>query len=202
MILLSAPADYMTPCNKVRSFLLKPENPEEGSNMFIFKKEKEEAMSEEEKKMAQEMGDAIGNLEEAGLFYEEIEDSVELSPAEKLAYNIADQLAAVTAERFSDMIDGLDMDIAKQIVGRLQQSDVEALVGMLKAMFLVKGRVHAAEELDLLGECEEYAESVYWRFHDTLFGQEVFEWFRIDHMIRNCSREDCSAVIRIPLEVS
>ena len=156
MILLSAPADYMTPCNKVRSFLLKPENPEEGSNMFIFKKEKEEAMSEEEKKMAQEMGDAIGNLEEAGLFYEEIEDSVELSPAEKLAYNIADHLAAVTAERFSDMI----------------------------------------------GECEEYAESVYWRFHDTLFGQEVFEWFRIDHMIRNCSREDRSAVIRIPLEVS
>ena len=182
MILLSAPADYMTPCNKVRSFLLKPENPEEGSNMFIFKKEKEEAMSEEEKKMAQEMGDAIGNLEEAGLFYEEIEDSVELSPAEKLAYNIADHLAAVTAERFSDMIDGMDMDIAKQIVGRLQQSDAEALVGMLKAMFLVKG--------------------VYWRFHDTLFGQEVFEWFRIDHMIQNCSREDCSAVIRIPLEVS
>ena len=202
MILLSAPADYMTPCNKVRSFLLKPENPEEGSNMFTFKKEKEEAMSEEEKKMAQELGDAIGNLEEAGLFYEEIEDSVELSPAEKLAYNIADHLATVTAERFSDMIDGMDMDIAKQIVGRLQQSDAEALVGMLKAMFLVKGRVHAAEELDLLGECEEYAESVYWRFHDTLFGQEVFEWFRIDHMIRNCSREDCSAVIRIPLEVS
>ena len=52
---------------------MKPENPEEGSNMFTFKKEKEEAMSEEEKKMAQEMGDAIGNLEEAGLFYEEIE---------------------------------------------------------------------------------------------------------------------------------
>ena len=202
MILLSAPADYMTPCNKVRSFLLKPENPEEGSNMFTFKKEKEEAMSEEEKKMAQELGDAIGNLEEGGLFYEEIEDSVELSPAEKLAYNIADHLAEVTAERFSEMIDGLDMDIAKQIVGRLQQSDAEALVGMLKAMFLVKGRVHAAEELDLLGECEEYAESVYWRFHDTLFGQEVFEWFRIDHMIQNCSREDCSAVIRIPLEVS
>ena len=150
---------------------MKPENPEEGSNMFIFKKEKEEAMSEEEKKMAQELSDVIGNLEEADLYYEEIKDSA-------------------------------DMDIAKQIVGRLQQSDAEALVGMLKAMFLVKGRVHAAEELDLLGECEEYAESVYWRFHDTLFGQEVFEWFRIDHMIRNCSREDCSAVIRIPLEVS
>ena len=88
MILLSAPADYMTPCNKVRSFLLKPENPEEGSNMFTFKKEKEEAMSEEEKKMAQELGDAIGNLEEAGLFYEEIEDSVELSPAEKLLFSM------------------------------------------------------------------------------------------------------------------
>ena len=59
MILLSAPADYMTPCNKVRSFLLKPENPEKGSNIFTFKKEKEEAMSEEEKKMAQELNEAI-----------------------------------------------------------------------------------------------------------------------------------------------
>ena len=199
MILLSAPADYMTPCNKVRSFLLKPEDPEEGTNMFTFKKEKEEAMSEEEKKMAQELGDAIGNLEEAGLFYEEIEDSVEFSPAEKLAYNIADHLAEVTAERFSEMIDGLDMDIAKQIVRRLQASDAEALVGMLQEMFLIKGMAHAAEELDLLKECEEYEESIYWRFQDTLSDQDVFEWFRINSMIENCGDEECSAVIRIPV---
>ena len=184
MILLSAPADYMTPCNKVRSFLLKPENPEEGSNMFTFKKEKEEAMSEEEKKMAQELGDAI---------------SVEFSPAEKLAYNIADHLAEVTAERFSEMIDGLDMDIAKQIVRRLQASDAEALVGMLQEMFLIKGMAHAAEELDLLKECEEYEESIYWRFQDTLSDQDVFEWFRINSMIENCGDEECSAVIRIPV---
>ena len=111
---------------------MKPENPEEGSNMFTFKKEKEEAMSEEKKKMAQELSDVIGNLEEADLYYEEIEDSVELSPAEKLAYNIADHLAAVTAERFSDMIDGMDMDIAKQIVGRLQQSDAESVAMLLR----------------------------------------------------------------------
>lgn len=54
------------------------------------------------------------------------------------------------------MIDGVDMDIAKQVVRRLQASDAEAMVGMLQEMFLIKGMAHAAEELDLLKECEEY----------------------------------------------
>ncbi len=70
---------------------------------------------------------------------DDVETPDELSPAGELAYNIADHLAEVTAERFSEMIDGLDMDIAKQIVRRLQASDAEALIGMLQEMFLIKG---------------------------------------------------------------
>ena len=161
-------------------------------------------MSEEEKKMAQELNEVIEKRqqEETHDCDDGIVTSRELSPAGRLAYNIADHLAEVTAERFSDMIDGMDMEIAKQIVRRLQAADAEALVGMLQEMFLVKGMVHAAEELDLLSECEEYEESIYWRFQDMISDQEVFEWFRIECMIENCSNEDCSAVIRIPLEVS
>ena len=194
----------MAPCNKVRSFLLKPENPEEGSNMFTFKKEKEDAIGEEEKKMAQELNEAIEKhqQEAADGCDDGIITSRELSPAGMLAYNIADHLAEVTAERFSEMIDGMDMDIAMQIVRRLQASDAESMVGMLQEMFLVKGMVHAAEELDLLRECEEYEESVYWRFLDVLSDREVFAFFRVKNMIENCSEEDSSTVIRIPLEVS
>lgn len=174
---------------------MQPEIPEEGIKMFIVKKDKGVALSEEEK-MKQELSMA---LEEHEQNEDEVETPDELSPAGKLAYNIADHLAEVTAERFSEMIDGLDMDIAKQIVRRLQASDAEALVGMLQEMFLIKGMAHAAEELDLLKECEEYEESIYWRFQDTLSDQDVFEWFRINSMIENCGDEECSAVIRIPV---
>ena len=186
---------------------MQPENPEEGNKMFTFKKPNETGLTDEEKKMAQELNEAIEKHqqdEEDGLFdeFDEPEKKHELSPAGRLAYNIADHLAEVTAERFSEMIDGMEMDIAKQIVRRLQASDAEALVGMLQEMFLVKGMVHAAEDLDILSECEEYEESIYWHFQDILSDQEVFEWFRIECMIDNCSRDDCSAVIRIPVEVS
>lgn len=163
--------------------------------MFIVKKDKGVAMSEEEK-MEQELSAALEKNQQKE---DDIETFDELSPAGKLAYNIADRLAEATAERFSEMIDGVDMDTAKQIVRRLQASDAEALVGMLQEMFLIKGMVHAAEELDLLKECEEYEESIYWRFQGTLSDQDVFEWFRINSMIENCGDEECSAVIRIPV---
>lgn len=163
--------------------------------MFIVKKDKGVAMSEEEK-MEQELSAALEKNQQKE---DDIETFDELSPAGKLAYNIADRLAEATAERFSEMIDGVDMDTAKQIVRRLQASDAEALVGMLQEMFLIKGMAHAAEELDLLKECEGYEESIYWRFQDTLSDQDVFEWFRINSMIENCGDEECSAVIRIPV---
>lgn len=163
--------------------------------MFIVKKDKGVAMSEEEK-MEQELSAALEKNQQKE---DDIETFDELSPAGKLAYNIADRLAEATAERFSEMIDGVDMDTAKQIVRRLQASDAEALVGMLQEMFLIKGMVHAAEELDLLEECEAYEESIYWRFQDTLSDQDVFEWFRINSIIENCGDEECSAVIRIPV---
>lgn len=101
-------------------FLLQPEIPEEGIKMFIVKKDKEAAMSEEEK-LEQELSMA---LEEHEQNEDEVETPDELSPAGKLAYNIADHLAEVTAERFSEMIDGLDMDIAKQIVRRLRTVNI------------------------------------------------------------------------------
>ena len=179
--------------------MLLPELPEKGSIMFNILKEKDTGITDEEKKIAEDLNEAISQGRNENDDAGEDEEKSELSEAGRLAYNIADHLAEVTAERFSEMIDGLDMDIAKQIVRRLQASDADALVGMLQEMFLIKGMVHAAEELDLLKECEGYEESIYWRFQDTLSDQDVFEWFRINSMIENCGDEECSAVIRIPV---
>ena len=172
--------------------------------MFNKLKDKSTGLTDDEKKLAAELNEAIEKQkrEEADDCEEGIEDFNELSQAGRLAYNIADHLAEVTAERFSDMIDGMEMDIAKQIVRRLQANDAEALVGMLQEMFLLKGMVHAAEDLDILRDCEAFEESIYWRFQDTLSDQEVFAFFRVKCMMEKCSEDECSAIIRIPLEVS
>ena len=172
--------------------------------MFNKLKDKSTGLTDDEKKLAAELNEAIEKQkrEEADDCEEGIEDFNELSQAGRLAYNIADHLAEVTAERFSDMIDGMEMDIAKQIVRRLQANDAEALVGMLQEMFLLKGMVHAAEDLDILRDCEDFEESIYWRFQDTLSNQEVFTFFRVKCMIERCGEDECSAMIRIPLEVS
>ena len=161
---------------------MQPEIPEEGNTMFTIKKENETALNDEVKKLELELNDEDG-----------------LSPESRLAYNIADHLAEVTAERFSSMIDGLEMDIARQIVRRLQASDAEALVGMLQEMFLIKGMIYAAEELDLLKECEKYEESIYWRFQDILSEQDVYEWFRIECMIEN-GYDDHPDIIRLEVD--
>lgn len=183
---------------------MQPDNRRKENKMFAFKKSNETGLSDEEKKMAQELNAAIEKhqQDETDDVDDEIITTHELSSAGRLAYNIADHLAEVTADRFSEMIDGMEMDIAKQIVRRLQVSDAEALVGMLQEMFLVKGMVHAAEELDILRQCEEFEDSIYWRFQDMLADQEVFTYFRVKCMIENCGEDEYSAMIRIPLEVS
>ena len=100
------------------------------------------------------------------------------------------------------MIDGIDMPVAKQIVRRLQESDAEAMVGMLQEMFLIKGMVHAAEDLDILRECEAYEDCIYWIFQDELSDTELFEWFRMECVLESYCNDECTAMIRILLEVS
>ena len=176
--------------------------------MFNKQKDKKTGLTDEEKKMADVLNEAIEKKqqekadEDPDEFKDEISIPDGLPPEGRLAYNIADHLAEVTAERFSDMIDGMDMDIVRQIIRRLQASDAEALVGMLQEMFLIKGMVHAAEELDILRACEEFEESIYWLFQDIMSDQEVFTYFRVKNMIEKCGEDGCSVEIRMPMEVN
>ena len=95
---------------------------------------------------------------------DELFEDYEQEKVWRLAYKIADNLAVATAERFSEMLDGTDMDTAKQIVRRLEESDAEAVAVMLQEMFLIKGMAYAAENLDILRDIEEFDETIYWRF--------------------------------------
>ena len=70
--------------------------------------------------------------------------------AETLAFDIINRIAEKTAESFEEMADGMEMATVKQIVRRIGSAELEAVVPMLQMMFLSRGMVDAADELDML----------------------------------------------------
>ena len=64
-------------------------------------------------------------------------------------------------------------DASLQFVARLDNSDSKTAVNMIQAVFLTHGMKHAAEELDILMDCEPYDDEVYNSFIDELFETEV-----------------------------
>lgn len=66
-----------------------------------------------------------------------------------------------------------DHESAKHLVIRFENSDSRTLVRMIQAVFLAHGMEHAAEELDILMDCEPYDDEVYNSFIDELFETEV-----------------------------
>jgi len=79
-----------------------------------------------------------------------------LTDAEMLCCDIAIHIAHKTAARFEDMADGMEMSTLKQIVRRIEDADPESVVPMLQAMFLARGMVDIAEDLDMLELCSKY----------------------------------------------
>ena len=94
--------------NLVQSFLLQPETPEEGNKMFTFRMKNETGLSDEEKKMAQELNEAIAKAEADKA--DRDEDSInfpddDLEPVEMLSSFIAGFLSGMVADRFELMAD-------------------------------------------------------------------------------------------------
>lgn len=94
--------------NLVQSFLLQPETPEEGNKMFTIRKKNETGLSDEEKKMAQELNEAIAKAEADKA--DRDEDSInfpddDLEPVEMLSSFIAGYLSGMVADRFELMAD-------------------------------------------------------------------------------------------------
>ena len=149
------------------------EDRQEGSDMLNNKKTKKEN-TEEEKKIVEELKEAIEKAEEAA------ED--ELTPVEELSCRVAGHLAFMAAERFEPIADEMGMEAAKKFVTRIEISDYKTAVRMLQAMFLAKGMVHAAEELDIMDHCEEYDNDAYFIFMDSLFDTDIFDWYSIENL--------------------
>ena len=95
------------------------------------------------------------------------------SPVEQLSTDIAAHLADVTAKRLHGILNGIRFDASLQLVARLDNSDSKTAVNMIQAVFLTHGMKHAAEELDILMDCEPYDDEVYNSFIDELFETEV-----------------------------
>ena len=123
-------------------------------------------------------------------------------PEVQLAYDIAGQLAALTALKLDKVLIQTDPNVAKQLAKKLEDSDGETMVSMLQAIFLVNGMVGASEDLDILKFCERYDDTVYMFFQDEMLDTEIFDWCRIDEMFADYYEKKRRNLIRFPLEVT
>ncbi len=131
-----------------------------------------------------------------------LDKKVPLRPEFQLIYDIASQLAAMTALKLDKVLIQTSPSVAKELVRKLEDSDGETMVSMLKAIFLVYGMVGAFEDLNALRLCEKYDDTVYMFFQDEMLDTEVFDWYRIDEMFQNYYEKKRRNLIQFPLEVT
>ena len=113
-----------------------------------------------------------------------------LTDAEMLCCDIAIHIAHKTAARFEDMADGMEMSTLKQIVRRIEEAEPETIAPMLQTMFLARGMVDAAKDLDILELCFRYDEDTYYLSYDILFDTDIFDWLSIENMFDDFHNED------------
>ena len=125
-------------------------------------------------------------------FYEvekDVKGKDEIDESETLSCDIIIRIADRTASRFEDMADGMEMSTLKQIVRRIEDAEPETVAPMLQTMFLARGMVDAAEDLDILELCFKYDEDTYYLFYDILFDSDIFDWFSIENMFDDYRNE-------------
>ena len=160
-------------------------------------KPKDVITTDKKKEIADKLEEEYSKIEMALSDFEskgEGDDECELTPVEELSARIATELAGMTEERFSDMVEGMEIDSIRRIILRIRNSSYKTAVRMLQAMLLVKGYEETALLLDLLLICEEYNDEIYEWFIDELFETEMFEWFLTDICLKNAYETPCLSV--------
>ena len=144
--------------------------------MINSKKEKEIGLTEEEKKIAVKLKElsAADTEEVAETDYEQ------MSPVEQLSTDVADRLASNTAYRMAEIIEEMDPESAQQLIIRFENSDSRTLMSMIQAIFLSHGMKHAAEDLDILEECEPFDSQVFDGFADEFLGSEEIDQYTVE----------------------
>lgn len=171
--------------------------------MFTFKKNNNIELTDEEKRMAKELNAVLEkkSQEIIAALTSENEEELSIRPEEQLACNIAMSLAEMTAERLDAVLLEMEPDLAKTVARRLERSEAETMVNMIQAIFLTNGLVCAAEDLDVLKECEAFDNTVYMYFQDELMDAEAFDSVRIEDMFEEYYRHDRGNLLRFPMEV-
>ena len=109
--------------------------------MKVIKKDKDVIAKEEERKEADKLNEEFYNTGIPEEMTDDVSDESEweLSPVEDMSIQIAGYLSDLTSKRFAEMVDGMEVDTIKQIVGRLNGAGHEEAVRMMQAMFLISG---------------------------------------------------------------
>ena len=144
---------------------------------------------EEEREEADKLSEAFSNDEERGSDQEC--DDWNLTPAEELSLRISTDLADMTAARFSEMVEGMEIDYIESIVRRLNHTNHKTAVRMIQGMFLIKGYEDAALSLDFLMACQEHVDEIYDWFIEDLFETRFFEWFLTEACIKDSYASNC-----------
>ena len=154
--------------------------------MLNIKREKN--ISKKDKKLAiklKEIRDAVDDPDE------KLADYQQLSPVEQLSMDIAVHLAYVTAKRLGEIMDDVSYDAVGQLFIHMDNYESEIAVSMIQAFFLTYGLTHAAEDLDILIECELYYCEIYNAFIDELYDADSLVW---DYVEVLCSENDLSKI--------
>ena len=139
---------YMALHNRVRGFYIAAGNSRRKDHIMrktikakdVVAKEKEQEM---EKLKQDEFYAEPDELEKAILtmpapdISEILDKKIPLKPEVELAYDIASQLAVMTALKLDNVLIQTDPNVAKRLAKELEDGDGETMVSMLKAIFLV-----------------------------------------------------------------
>ena len=117
------------------------------------------------------------------------DNDVELTPIEELAELVINQVVCTAIRGFADMVNGMDIELTREIIRRMGYSNAETATRVLQAMFLITERTDEADMMDLIGICAEFYSDAYDFFVDELFDTEMFDWFFLERMLEETNAE-------------
>ena len=114
-----------------------------------------------------------------------------MTPAEveRLAGDIATEIAFDAADHFMDIAKTMEAESIKAVVKTLEDADPEDMVPVLRALFLASGKVEAAKEMDLLDICDSYEPFSYDIFQDTFLDTDAIDWICIENWLAEKNEE-------------
>lgn len=132
-------------------------------------------------------------------FYAKLDDPKDLIPllfdpdtpeVEELASLISYSLAVKTAERFKEMMMGVDEATIRIILSTVEVMPSREAVRLLRALFLFDEMFYAADELWLLDLCAKYSKDVYDYFTDFFLQSDEIDPYLIANWLSG--PDECS----------